>query len=305
MAQNQLVMNECTFLKYIKGQNVASNITEVKLDYGKTNEFRMCYFKKITKKEIENQICTIKLKYLIFTPLTTHNNNIKDITDGDFIQVNFENNFVFKLYFKMLFELSEFDVRENSYILTIPSDYTIREINMTSDVDIYVPLHRTKNFDIKIGYEEKYTVLPLIAVQPLNNKKIFQMIELEYEYKWNDMQKSVDTMGFAMNKKIKSEATKGYFFLGNFSKIKKMMITFNGYCKFQFNSTQLNIHCHKITDNLYYFPYANKNNYQDSSLESFVGSAYYNDIDLVRIYLTVDVSTSDVIHIFSLNGYLN
>lgn len=212
------------------------------------------------------------------------------------IMINYEPISIFN--FSFLISLNEIITDNNSYTIVIPSSWTIGKIfkhcKIKTDLSIKIEIPNesviktikniyltVKYFETNLSYENcTDSINPqyyLECTKPFTQLK--EVINYEHTDNTNlNLKFFLDTISF----------TKGFIIEGNITCINKFVIRFNGFDRFEpYDNTLLQTLCYKISDNLHYFSFMNKNNLMDISFDSYVGSLNCSGIDDVSILLTL------------------
>ena len=252
-------------------------LNEIEIPFADKNKFSI---------EIKRSSDSIKLLYLTF-----ESNKIKSVDEFKQLMKNDSlniNNQWITYDFELLMELTEVKKFDDSYIVTIPGNYTIGEFYQIASqhniFNIYFDIKNIHMIDkIKICYEMNYYSDNIRKeLCDKHQERIFQTITPLINHHIDSNHIDTDTHIYNC---CPNRIAKGYFILGDLNLIELLKIQLNGQDRLKLNNVQLNMICHKISDKLHYFSFNNKNNYRDMTYESYDGSSNNFRIDTLKFCL--------------------
>ena len=214
-----------------------------------------------------------------------------------------EQNSIMKIDFSFLMKLNLINqYNMDTFTVKIPADITFGEIYLIS-LD-YVGLYiRINNIDVQLFESIDVVCNYRYIDNPLRKR-------LEKEYHSNSIQiinkcsevNITNNNCYKLDIKDQSGITKGYFMEGDLCNLDSFCIRVNGYDRFaSYDQVMIDLYC-KITENLYYFSYTNKHNYEDLSTNSYVGSPNTQNInELVMLLKFNGTQKNSTLKIYSVS----
>lgn len=292
MFSEQLLQNNLSYSKYVT-EKKSYEIVEIVIQYSKPN-FPETEHYSVTPIPRHADMCS--LQYIIFySPNFETVDQFKNSIKNGFVELKSGNGTIIRYNFGLLMELNPVKTPVyGSYVIVIPSEYTVNDIAIIKMPrnDVYVDLkipnaHLIDNVRMFLNY----TYLDSIERNNLidnDYEHVVQIIEHSFDHV---PMPNINNAKYLTNNK---GLVKGYFIEGDLSEIEKLVLSYDGYYRLEFEKEQLDVHCHKISNNLHYLPFSFKNNYKDMTYDSYIGA--HNHANLrVRVDLMLKSSNVETV----------
>jgi hypothetical protein len=235
----------------------------------------------------------LKLKHIMFETIEDMSvEQFKNLQKNSTVELTIGGSSITKFYLNLLMELNEVKKYGNTFVITIPHEYTIDEILLRSleSSDSQLVLETNGHNILNIRIFGQYIFVDhqeIINLEQNVHEKMFQDIKLCGNYNGTDqnLQIGLDQHGM----------TKGYFIEGNISNINGLLLQLNGSDRFErYDVAMLNTYGNRISENLLYLPYNNDSSYRDGyknmTLDSYIGSLNSTRINSTIMRLTMDTN---------------
>lgn len=207
---------------------------------------------------------------------------------------------VISYHLNLLMELISPIKSENYYFIQIPSRWTIGYIDILTfyfyDVKFKLDI---KNDDI---FDEKNILTRFIYIENngmrdiikphINTLQQYALSSENYQNTNSDIHIISLNNDYCYN-------VKGYFLLTDISKISSIELLINNMSRLVYNMHTINVFCKKISDNLIYIPFEDKENYQKITLESYSGSSNYRKIHDIKMKIKFKECVDSNVFIYS------
>lgn len=279
---------------------LTQEIREIQTNYVKPNNQNN---RHVCKFNIPKFGHTVKLNSFVFNSLKISTvEDFKDKMQAGYLMVEIDsqgNNSmaIMQCDFSIMMELAEvikYDCNDHintiySYTVDFPS-YVLDEIIITAlqhhslYITMVIPnahlIEQTRMF-VEYTYHDEQQKQTLTTVA---HEKVIQQITLLKTHIWeSDEQTTISSNLDAM------AVTKGFFIEGDITKIKQLTIKLVGTLVIEYDNFMLRKFCYKISNNLHYLSYTNKNNYKDMSIDSYIGGINHSSYE-VKLTLVLNPS---------------
>lgn len=234
----------------------------------------------VSRNKIEYQIPqngdVVQLNYICITCNNINLEQFNEIMKKSVIIILIGGDIVNSYDYDLLSTLNPTTQFHNKFIITIPSDFTLKNIPMIS-----LQCHNV--FVDIIGFEHNFNSADILMTYTfLNSQDRQNLAQHQHDYMIQQIFKigSVDEEINEKNIIMTGEnLSKGFFIKGNISNIKEFEIRFNGRTRQKMTRTMIETYCHVIKNDLLYYSFNGQNNYSSLNKSSFNGSYNLSLID--------------------------
>lgn len=259
-------------------------------------------------QEINRNCDKLVVKSILFTTKeSTEINTFKELLKDTLFELDVGENIMYKLPFSLLTEIEPIQKDNNNITVYIPYYFMKELLVVALDQNIIkvaltnINLHLFSNISITTDNTHMsphgHYILKNCCFEQFIHQLQTQSI-LFPEPDSNNVAHINTVLHF-------NHCVKGYFIECNkLDSISNILLQLNGHDRYRYDKTMLHTIGYRISDNLIYLPFVNKNNYKDISRQSFVGSCNHTRIDGVRLIIKFTNITNTVslkIHALNFN----
>ena len=252
-------------------------------------------------KIIERRADKIKIKNIIFTLRDTNvsNDQFKDAIKNGTYSAICGGSIIQKFSISLMESLKNLERTDNDIVLKV-QDFMSHEFIMIAtqyhEVQITIEnIDQSIISNVSLVTENTFCDSPERRglAQHGHEEKITQITSQTIQS---------DTNGNIQQQRINfSGCSKGYFIESeNIDKLSKLQLHLNGQERYNYNKTMINIIGRKVSDNLLYIPFGNRTDFENTEMNSYIGSLNHNRIDDVKMTVTFD--NMDTSHSFKLHS---